>query len=193
MLNVAVPQIILDQPGVRPLVGEREAAGMAQHVRVGGHVQPRRLAITADRQPGGLAGQRAAPLADKQRLGLGLHPRPLRQPGAQGAQLVGAERVRGGQPALEPGDVQRPALKVQMGQGEAARFRHAQAVAEHQQQQAAVAGLVAAALGGGDEPLHFALGQVAAVVFERFNHFVQCLGVAAGRKPACCLGRGFEH
>ena len=40
MLNVAVPQIILDQAGVRSLICESKAAGMAQHVGMNGHRQP---------------------------------------------------------------------------------------------------------------------------------------------------------
>ena len=37
VLNVAVPEIVLDQPGVRALVGESKTAGMAQHVGMEGH------------------------------------------------------------------------------------------------------------------------------------------------------------
>jgi hypothetical protein len=32
VLNVAVPQIILNETGVRALIGESTAGGMAQHV-----------------------------------------------------------------------------------------------------------------------------------------------------------------
>jgi hypothetical protein len=37
VLNVVVPEIVLDQAGVRALVGESKAAGMAQHVGMHGH------------------------------------------------------------------------------------------------------------------------------------------------------------
>ena len=36
VLDVAVPEPFLDRPSVVPAVGEREAAGVAQHVRVDG-------------------------------------------------------------------------------------------------------------------------------------------------------------
>ena len=36
VLDVAVAEVVLDQPGVRALVGPGVAAGVAQHVRVGG-------------------------------------------------------------------------------------------------------------------------------------------------------------
>ena len=35
VLNIPMSQIVLNQPRVRALVGQGEAAGMAQHVRVG--------------------------------------------------------------------------------------------------------------------------------------------------------------
>ena len=37
MLNVPVPQIVLNEAGVRPLVGKSKATGVAQHVGRNGH------------------------------------------------------------------------------------------------------------------------------------------------------------
>jgi hypothetical protein len=34
VLDVAVTQIILDQPGIRALIGQGEAAAVAEHMRV---------------------------------------------------------------------------------------------------------------------------------------------------------------
>jgi len=33
VLDVAMPEVVLDQPGVRALIGQGEAAGMIEHVR----------------------------------------------------------------------------------------------------------------------------------------------------------------
>lgn len=52
----------------------------------------------------------------------------------------------------------RPSFKIDVRQLKPQGFRHAQPVAEHQQEQAAVAGLVAGSLGGCDELFHFAGG-----------------------------------
>ena len=47
VLNVPVPQIVLNEPGVRALVGEGKAAGMAQHVGMHGDGQLGLLAVFA--------------------------------------------------------------------------------------------------------------------------------------------------
>ena len=47
VLDVAVAEVVLDQPGVRALVGQGVAAGVAQHVRIGGQGQPGPLAALA--------------------------------------------------------------------------------------------------------------------------------------------------
>jgi hypothetical protein len=39
VLNVAVPEIVLNEAGIRALVGEIKAAGMAQHVGMKGDGQ----------------------------------------------------------------------------------------------------------------------------------------------------------
>jgi hypothetical protein len=64
MLNIAVPQIVLDQPRVCALVGQGKAARMAQHVRVRVNGQVRQPAIVTDHHPGRLPAQRAAALTD---------------------------------------------------------------------------------------------------------------------------------
>ena len=60
VLNIPVPQIVLNQPRIRALVGQGKAAGMAQHVRVGFNGQACQPAIVADHHPCGLAAQGAA-------------------------------------------------------------------------------------------------------------------------------------
>jgi hypothetical protein len=63
------------------------------------------------------------------------------------------------------------ANQVHLGQGKAAGLRHAQAVPKHQEQQAAVPGLVPAALGGGYEFVDLMRGQV---FFRAFIWPVSC-------------------
>jgi hypothetical protein len=64
-----------------------------------------------------------------------------------------------------------------------------QAVPEHQEQQAPVAGRVAAAFGDFHELLDFGGNEVFAVA----HHFVQCSGARRGRKPAPLLGSIFQQ
>ena len=170
VLDVAMAEVVLDQPGVRALVGQGVAAGVAQHVRIGGQGQPGPFAVLADRQPRGLAAQRPASLADEKGVRRRVHRLPLRQPRLDGAHFFRAQRVGRGQPFLQAADVQHPILHVHLGQLQAARLRHPQAVAERQQQQAAVAGRVAAALGGRQEPVDFRRHQI--VAFE--HRIVYC-------------------
>ena len=58
-------QIVLNEPRVCPLIGQGEAAGVAEHVRVSGQGEPCLLAIIADSPPGRLAAEGAAAFADK--------------------------------------------------------------------------------------------------------------------------------
>jgi len=48
VLDVPVPQIMLDGPGVLAVVGQLEAGGMSQHMRVDRHAQPGCLAGAGD-------------------------------------------------------------------------------------------------------------------------------------------------
>jgi hypothetical protein len=53
VLNVAVPQLVLNQAGVRTLVGESKTAGMAQRVGMDGNVKAGLLSIFAQGQVDG--------------------------------------------------------------------------------------------------------------------------------------------
>lgn len=66
MLDVAVAEIVLNEPCIRPLIGQGEAAGVAQHVGMGGQGQPGHFAVAAHGRPDGLAGQGRAALADEE-------------------------------------------------------------------------------------------------------------------------------
>jgi len=75
----------------------------------------------------------------------------------------------GGREALfEPGDVQDAAFGVHLGENQPAGFGDTQPMAEHEKQQAPVAGLVPGPLGGGKELLDLVAGEV----FSFFHRFV---------------------
>jgi len=50
VLNVAVPEVVLNQSGVRALIGEGNAAGMAQHVGMNGNGEAGLLVVFAQGQ-----------------------------------------------------------------------------------------------------------------------------------------------
>jgi hypothetical protein len=88
---------------------------------------------------------------------------------------------------FEADDVQNSTFDVHLGQHQAARFGNPQAMLAYQQQQAAVAGPVAAALDSGHELIDLGGSEMFAVV----HHFVYCWGVGAAREAAPLLRRVF--
>jgi hypothetical protein len=82
--------VILNEPRIRALIGEGEAAGMAQHVGMGAKGQGSGGAVFLQEQVDGRAVQRLALLAHKKRLAGRLHPGAFFQPCADSPQLVGA-------------------------------------------------------------------------------------------------------
>ncbi len=116
---------------------------------VGGQGKTGQLSVIADRKPCGFTAKRAAPLADKESVGLRLHLRADRKPCLGDFDFIGSYRVRGGKAFFKPRHVQNAAFDVHAGKLKPAGLRHAQTVAEHHKEQATVAGLVAVALGRG--------------------------------------------
>lgn len=92
--------------------------------------------------------------------------------------------MRGGQPLLEAGDVEYPVFDIDLREFQAAGFRDPQAVAEQEEEQAAVAGLVARALDGVQQPVHFAPGEVFALV----HRFVPSLSFWTPKNSRGCGG-----
>jgi hypothetical protein len=58
VLTIPVPEIVLNEPRIGSLVGQRETAGMAQHVRVGGEGEGGCLAARIQNQINDRAMQR---------------------------------------------------------------------------------------------------------------------------------------
>src|SRR2546422_9606509 len=77
VLNVPVSQVVLNQPRVGALVGQGNAARMAQYVRVCINGQTCTSAIITDHEPYGLPAEWAASLTEQERVALWLHLRPL--------------------------------------------------------------------------------------------------------------------
>ncbi len=65
VLNVAVPQVVLNEPCVCALISQSKAAGMTQHVGMHRHRQPSLLAELVQHQVVGRAVQGLAPLTEK--------------------------------------------------------------------------------------------------------------------------------
>ena len=164
VLDVAVPEIVLDEPGVGSLVGQGIAAGMPQHVGVRLDGQSGRLAVAPDQGPDGFPAQGGAQCREEKRIAGGAHAVALDQPRLDGADFISAQGVGGGESALEPGDVQHPAFQIHLAKFQPAGFGHAQAMAEHHQEQAAVTQRVGCPFGGQHQTLDLASGQVFAVV-----------------------------
>src|SRR3954468_21681722 len=89
VLGVAMAQVVLDEPQIAALVGQIEAARVAQHMRMDG-AEPRPLGGRADQVVHRLARERLAALGDEQ-------PRqPIRPRGEialDGAQLGPSDRL----------------------------------------------------------------------------------------------------
>lgn len=132
-------QVVLDEPGVRTLVGERVAAGVAQHVGVRLDGQLGQFPITPDRHPRVPAVERLPPLRDEERVARLSEARPLGEPDLDGPQLVAPKRVRRRQSLLQSDHVQHPALEIGLVQLQRTGLGDPQPVAEHQEDQAAVA------------------------------------------------------
>lgn len=96
MLNVPVPKVVLDQARIRALVGQGEAAGVAEHVGMSGQGKARHFSIALDRNPGGFTAQRPAPLAHEKGVCVGLHLGPVREPRLDSPQLVSPQWMGGG-------------------------------------------------------------------------------------------------
>jgi hypothetical protein len=74
VLDVAMPEVILNEPLIRALVGQGEAASVAEHMRMGAKGQGRRGAVFFQKQIDGRAVQRPPLFAHKERVAGRLHP-----------------------------------------------------------------------------------------------------------------------
>lgn len=83
-------EVVLNEPRVRALVGQGEAASMAELMGEGRPLKPGQVAVFADRKPGGAPVERLSLLTYKKRPAGRYHAGPFGKPGLDDAQLVGA-------------------------------------------------------------------------------------------------------
>ena len=114
VLDVAVAEIVLNEPGVGSLIGQGETTGVAKHVRMGGKRQSGNLSILFDRQPGGFPTQWLASVAQEKIVRLRLHLRADCQPGPDRLQFVRPERMRRAEPFFHPRNMQDAAFGIHL-------------------------------------------------------------------------------
>ena len=156
LTGIAVAEVVLDETQVVPLVGEREAAGMAQRVRVDASEAGARRR-RGDEIVHRLARHRLAPLGDEQP---GQCVRAGGEIAADGAQLVAGNGLLDREAALEAAYPQPGAVEVELVPAQTHGLADAQTVAVGHQQQKVVAYPVPAGLGGGEQQGHFGRRQV---------------------------------
>src|SRR3954452_571315 len=154
--GIAVAEVVLDEAQIVPLVGEREATGMAQRVWV--HTQQTgTLGRHGDQVIDRLPGHGLTALGDEQP---GQRVRAGGEIPAEGAQLVAGNRLLDRETALEAAYPQPGAVEVELVPAQAHGLADAQAVAVGHQQQKVVAHPVSTGLGGSEQPSHLGWRQV---------------------------------
>ena len=154
--GIAVAEVVLDEAQIVPLVGEREAAGMAQRVRVH-HSEAGTRRRRGDQVIDRLAGHRLTALGDEQPgqcVGTGSKIAP------DGAQLIASNGLLDREAALKAAYPQPGAVEVKLVAAQAHGLADAQAVAVGHQQQKVVAHPVPAGLGSIEQPSHLGWRQV---------------------------------
>src|SRR5262245_14260381 len=126
VLDVLVPEIMLQSPRVVTVIGEFEAAGVAEHVGMDGEWHLRRLPEPRNHPAEGNRAHGRSPLAQEQVTAWLL----LALKSTQGAQFGAGERVDRGYAALEPGNVQSGMGKIDLLPAEGAQLGRSQAVPE---------------------------------------------------------------
>ena len=184
MLDIAVPEIMLQGAGVVAIVGELEAAGMAKHVRMhgkghlGGLAEPCHEVMEAD------WAHRPAALANED-MSLA---RVFAPQSAQSADLIATDRMHAWHSMLGSAHVQAALVEFDLMPFEAADFRSPQPVPISDQDHGCIAMAVPTDLAGGvHESLDFALGEVAALDCEAFDAWCDVIGclICHDKKPLC--------
>ena len=158
---VAVAEVVLDQAQVVAAVGQREAAGVAQHVGPDA-AEAGALADAPEQVVHRLARHGLAPLGDEEP---GQIVVAHGQPALDGAQLVARDWVLDRQATLEPSHPE-PALgEVDVAAPERHGFGDAQAVAEEHEHEQVVARPVPAGAGGLEQALDLGRAEEVASAF----------------------------
>src|SRR5215210_6935026 len=155
VFGVAMAQVVLDEAQIVALVGQIEAARVAQHMRMD-RAEPRPLGCRADKVVHRLARKRLAALGDEQ-------PRqPIRPRGEialNGAQLGAGDWLLDREAILQPLHPQPCLIEIDLVAAKADRFADAQPVAVHHENEQVVAHAVPPGLRSLQESLDLARGQ----------------------------------
>ncbi len=152
MHDVLVAEVVLEGPRVPAIVGELEATGVPEHVRMhrelelGGDGQARKQLAEAS------GGHWRAALRHEDIATSTVFPLE----GPQRPHLLPAKLVHAGDAVLQAPHVNEPMREVDLIPGQSAKLGDAQAVPEGDQDHGGIAQAVAAPalLGGRDQPLH---------------------------------------
>jgi len=157
VLDVPVPQVMLDGPGVLAVVSQLEAGRVSQHVRVDRHAQPGRFAGAGDQLAEGGLGHRRLALGDEDVRCLQVVAEQL----AQGPDFRTAQRMGARQPVLAPSDMQKPLMQIDLLASQADQFRNAQSMPVGDQNHRGVpVAMASEPPGRDDEPVNLGRGQV---------------------------------
>src|SRR5215210_2982630 len=152
VLGVAMAQVVLDEAQIVALVGQIEAARVAQHMRMD-RAEPRPLGCRADKVVHRLARKRLAAFGDEQPW----EPiRPRAEIALDGAQLGAGDWLLDRQAILQPLHPQPRLIEIDLVAAKANRFADAQPVAIHHQDEQVVAHAVPPDPGGVQEGLDLA-------------------------------------
>jgi hypothetical protein len=99
MRNVLVPEVILDQPGVRAPVSERVTASMPKHVRVDFQLpEASSICILLNQYADRESGEWFATFRKEQKIGVWLHLVPSFEPSIHSADFAVVHWLSGGVP-----------------------------------------------------------------------------------------------
>src|SRR5262249_19806885 len=158
VLNVLVPKVVLQGPGVVAIICELEPTGVAKHVWVDGEWHLGGLPEALD-EPVETDGTDWPPSLGNEYVGVS---RVIAAKLAQRPHLVTANRVHAGNPILDTVNVQAALGELDLLPLQVADLRGPQAVAIGDQDHGRVAMPIAAMLAGAvHQPLDLALGEVA--------------------------------
>lgn len=149
-------EIILDQSQVIAAIGEGEAAGMSEHVRVN-MSQASTDAGLSDQIVHRLPGHRLLPFGDKQ-------PRKpvvaLPQPTSDRPQLVALDGMLDAESTFQPRNPKAGVCQIDVIPAKGNGFRDPQPVPEHHQGQQVITDAVPASLGGGKQAINLGQAQI---------------------------------
>lgn len=124
-----MPQVVLNQAGVRPVIRQGIATGMTQHVRMGTDREARFFTDGGEDVIKLLTAEGQSAMRDEQPVAVTAgYVFTDSEPGAQGTYLPWDERMNGGEAVLEAGDVNLATAEVDIGQAQAEDFGGTQAV-----------------------------------------------------------------